>query len=775
MRLAVCILAFLGLTTLAQVLPAHRHAVPYSAAFVPTPFAGGVLVGFWPLDETTSTRFDYSGYANHLSPSNSVSYDYGMISNAVSITGTNNFLSIPSNANLLWGTNSFGMTVWCILNSTNANQPILTKDNSTAGQRDFELLYRKSTGQFEFFVWDNLGTLHSVSSDPAIIPVSTNLWTHLTAYWNTNSGCVIIRVNGIQTGYTCSVSNITTAGTADLRIGATADNLAFMDGKVDQARIWKDIAGVPLNTNALIDLFYSDLIRITNSSDLQAARDNLNSTIFGSTNLPSEIGSLATTNSPITVTNYASVSYLTMTNYLSRPRIWVSNGPFSKQVVILHQGHTGTYGDYNYPSALQTYLNYGLSVCGLVMPGGDDITSGTSASHNTGTNSLASFVGPVIVAINTLTNASYTNIYMSGLSGGGWTTVFASACDTRITKSYPTCGSLPEYYPSSRDWEQLRIDRAVRQTYPELYVLGASPGRTQVQINYITDACCFNQADFAYAAPYTNYVSTTATNLSASTYYLDWENYTTHQFESNVITSVVLPDLLGNQTLLGGLAAYWKLDEASGARVDSVSTNNLGSTNSVGSAAGIISNAAYFQSASTQYLGVAASTVISVGSYDFSFAGWVKLIDKTAQHTIISQYDAADSKRSFFLLYNNTGDRFQFNVSSNGIASASQAANTLGSPSTNTWYFVYAYYDQQAASIGISVNNGNVDSTSSANGVFKADTPMTVGGNYNGGSGIGSLMNGYIDELGYWKRKLSARELAILYNSGAGRTYPFVP
>lgn len=83
-----------------------------------------------------------------------------------------------------------------------------------------------------------------------------------------------------------------------------------------------------------------------------------------------------------------------------------------------------------------------------------------------------------------------------------------------------------------------------------------------------------------------------------------------------------------------GITAYWKLDESSGTRADTVGSNNLTSVNSVSSAAGKLGNAASFTFASSQKLtgtnplaGLAAFTVTawiyrSTGADGAFFADW---------------------------------------------------------------------------------------------------------------------------------------------------------
>lgn len=108
------------------------------------------------------------------------------------------------------------------------------------------------------------------------------------------------------------------------------------------------------------------------------------------------------------------------------------------------------------------------------------------------------FLEPVAVALNYFDRAyDYSSVAMTGLSGGGWSTVLAAALDPRIGQSFPIAGSLPLNLRTPggpSDFEQHAPDVYWTATYPELYVLGTSGGRTQLQILNAHDACCFRAA-----------------------------------------------------------------------------------------------------------------------------------------------------------------------------------------------------------------------------------------------------------------------------------------
>ena len=60
-----------------------------------------------------------------------------------------------------------------------------------------------------------------------------------------------------------------------------------------------------------------------------------------------------------------------------------------------------------------------------------------------GDAALRYFLEPAVLTANYAEANGYENIYMAGLSGGGWSTTFASAIDKRIDASFPIAGSTP--------------------------------------------------------------------------------------------------------------------------------------------------------------------------------------------------------------------------------------------------------------------------------------------------------------------------------------------
>ena len=60
-----------------------------------------------------------------------------------------------------------------------------------------------------------------------------------------------------------------------------------------------------------------------------------------------------------------------------------------------------------------------------------------------GDSPLRYFLEPAVLTMNFAKAQGYGDVYMAGLSGGGWSTTFASAIDKRIKGSFPIAGSVP--------------------------------------------------------------------------------------------------------------------------------------------------------------------------------------------------------------------------------------------------------------------------------------------------------------------------------------------
>ena len=114
-----------------------------------------------------------------------------------------------------------------------------------------------------------------------------------------------------------------------------------------------------------------------------------------------------------------------------------------------------------------------------------------------GTSGLAPFYLAMSKGIDVLLahpNADFSKVAVSGLSGGGWQTIFISALDTRVTLTNPVAGyssirTRARYSQDLGDSEQTPVDLAAIADYAQLTALMA-PRPTLLTYN-AKDNCCF--------------------------------------------------------------------------------------------------------------------------------------------------------------------------------------------------------------------------------------------------------------------------------------------
>ena len=216
--------------------------------------------------------------------------------------------------------------------------------------------------------------------------------------------------------------------------------------------------------------------------------------------------------------------------------------------------------------------------------------------------------------------------------------------------------------------------------------------------------------------------------------------------------------------LTKNLISFWRLGEANGAnRVDYYGANTLTNNNTVTQVGGKVGNASQFVAASSQSCSIADNASLSTGDIDFTIVAWVYLDTKPTEGDIVAK--DADGQREYNFRYVGGGtDRFVFTVSNDGTNVVSATANTLGSPSTATWYFLVGWHNAVANTLNIQVNDGTVDSVAHTTGVFDGTAAFGIGTS----TFANTFFDGRIDAAGFWKRVLSSADRSFLYNSGNG-------
>jgi len=210
-------------------------------------------------------------------------------------------------------------------------------------------------------------------------------------------------------------------------------------------------------------------------------------------------------------------------------------------------------------------------------------------------------------------------------------------------------------------------------------------------------------------------------------------------------------------TLRDGLAAYWKLDEASGEiRVDSSNGLELEEINSVTVVPGKLGNAV--EVAYVDYdRWFEINHPLMAMSGDFTLSCWVHRIGSVhGADTIISLAG------NVFLYTHVTHDHGPVFLALDGdwneiVYLAGNDVITVG-----IWHHLVVF--RNGSTFGI-VTNGGAPSTLSGVGDIPG-TAFRIGAHEGGFPFTGS-----IDEVGKWDRALSLEEISQLYNAGAGLAF----
>jgi len=213
-------------------------------------------------------------------------------------------------------------------------------------------------------------------------------------------------------------------------------------------------------------------------------------------------------------------------------------------------------------------------------------------------------------------------------------------------------------------------------------------------------------------------------------------------------------------SLLNGIVAYWKLDESSGDAIDETGNNN-GTVDATQNEGGVIGTSYGFDG--------------SLDEIDLGNDSSLKPTDGLTVSCWFKQYLYSGGIMGTY----SSGEGWAFEtLSSTGYLSFIMYESwsfdqvdgtisvTTGSPLV--WYHVAATFNGTHAQLYV---NGSPDGNPvefSVNLSYNADN-LTIG--YV--EALAGRNSGWLDEIGFWNRSLTAEEIARLYNSGIGLTYPF--
>jgi hypothetical protein len=324
-----------------------------------------------------------------------------------------------------------------------------------------------------------------------------------------------------------------------------------------------------------VDTDVNNLISIREKNDAEARRAELVSFIWGANGLPKE--QPAQIEKAIEDKRYSDLENLRQIDRLTVNMEWgltstayhfIPAQPNNK-LIIYHGGHDGDF--IVAKDLIAFFLENGFAVIGMSMPleglnnhpvveleriGKVQLTFHDQLKllKMKSGHPVQLFLTPVAVVLNYAQPLGYDSIFMTGVSGGGWTTTMYAALDPRITRSYPAAGTLPLHLRKDKrrsntaqrpadwgDYEQTIPELQSIANYLDLYILGSlGEHRKQLQIVNKNDPCCFaGEAFKAYEGVVNERVRSFGNGSFAV--FLDTTN-TKHSISANAMT-VILGDI----------------------------------------------------------------------------------------------------------------------------------------------------------------------------------------------------------------------------------------
>lgn len=222
---------------------------------------------------------------------------------------------------------------------------------------------------------------------------------------------------------------------------------------------------------------------------------------------------------------------------------------------------------------------------------------------------------------------------------------------------------------------------------------------------------------------------------------------------------------------LNDAAAYWRLDEASGTRVD-VSGNgrDMSAQGTPGNRAGKLGDALDVSVSSgagnyTYYVDSGNVLDCPAGS-SISVSCWVYMDSLPADNGYPMSRWAAGGDWGLTIV--STGVAGFFCARSGGLDQASTPSSTI---TTGAWFHLLGWYDHTVGAFGtayVRVNNGTTYSQALAN-TKGADSgaPVTCGDLAHTSIAFGNY-DGAVDDAGVWTRVFSSGEQDDIWNGGAG-------
>lgn len=225
--------------------------------------------------------------------------------------------------------------------------------------------------------------------------------------------------------------------------------------------------------------------------------------------------------------------------------------------------------------------------------------------------------------------------------------------------------------------------------------------------------------------------------------------------------------------LAAAAAHWWKLNETSGNRADSVASATLTDHNTVASTnnSPFTDLAADFVATSNEWLDATWDSSFQIGAGDWTWVAWIRPTD-SRDEGVVSNYVASNTSSTVLLYMAGGGDTRITGKTVSGTSFSAGLLSPTGSvPLAGAWSMVVFGWDETAKKQWLQINAGTV-ALSAALGTPNAGTNLLEIGRRSQSTSFDFL--GQISRVGFFDRKLTNREVVALYGAGtAPIDYPF--
>jgi len=211
------------------------------------------------------------------------------------------------------------------------------------------------------------------------------------------------------------------------------------------------------------------------------------------------------------------------------------------------------------------------------------------------------------------------------------------------------------------------------------------------------------------------------------------------------------------------LFSYYKMDAPSGAVVDELENYNGTNNGATRGVSGIIDDAFDFDG-SSDYVDAFGSPLLT---NDFSVGVWIYKDSLSGTDYGVTQ--ATSDYGHYRFSINTIGNKLQIRQSRDGSSADEDGTTSL---STGTWYYIVMVSNSTGwtAYINGALEMAHLNSDSFTN---TDNQGLVLGVEWWDDEEHDNWWDGKLDEIGFWERALTEAEIVLLYNSGAGVTYPF--